>query len=106
MNLLIQDLIQKSQISLFNILFIIFYFIIYLTNNFLYYKIIEKLGPIYLFMSELISYFIFRKKKSNIISIIINLLLIISCSVYLEILELNFCNLNQNTKKNIENRAE
>ena len=103
--LLIQDLIQKSylnfpQLSLFNILFIIF------SNNFLYYKIIEKLGPIYLFMSELISYFIFREKKSNIISIIINLLLIISCSVYLEILELNFCNLNQNTKKNIENRAE
>ena len=57
-------------------------------------------------MSELISYFLFREKKSNIISIIINLLLIISCSVYLEILELNFCNLNQNTKKNIENRAE
>ena len=109
--LLIQDLIQKSylnfsQLSLFNILFIIFSFIIYLTNNFLYYKIIEKLGPIYLFMSELISYFIFREKKSNLISIIINLLLIISCSVYLEILELNFCNLNQNTKKNIENRAE
>ena len=109
--LLIQDLIQKSflsfpKINLLNILIIILFFFILLVNNFLYYKIIEKLGPIYLFMSESISYFLIYLINSSFEFIPICLIVIISCLIYLEILELNFCSLNKNTKKNIENRAQ
>ena len=36
--------------------------------------------------------------------ILIGLLLIICCLIYLEIIEFNFCDLNENTEKNIEKR--
>ena len=36
--------------------------------------------------------------------ILIGLLLIICCLIYLEIIEFNFCNLNENIKINIEKR--
>ena len=53
------------------------------------------------FISIYISQIIFDKKFDLIL---IGLILIICCLIYLEIIQLNFCNLNENTKINIEKR--
>ena len=86
---------------------ILLYFIAMYINNFLYYKIISKLGPIHAYMSDYISFLIFEKifiEKLKI-SDIIMITCIISSLIYLEIIILNFCNLNKNIKRNIEKRS-
>ena len=113
--LLIPFLIQnyKSLIHIFNIsqiLIKILYFLIYLINNFLRYKIIEKLGVIHSFISDFISSFILsiilEEGFNNFFYIGIGVISIISCFIYLEILELNFCGLDKNTCNNIIKRGE
>jgi len=106
---LIQCLIQYGfyfpQFNLYNIFLIILLFIITMINVYLEYKIIYELGPIYRFMVDFISIYIseiiFNKGFDLIL---IGLLLIICCLIYLEIIQLNFCNLNENIRINIEKR--
>ena len=61
-------------------------------------------------MSYAISFFLFKlfvdKEKNELIYFGIIILLIISCFIYLEIIELKFCNLNKNLRKNISERCE
>ena len=112
--LLIQYLIQKEPIffkfDFFDIFINILYFIIQLIHNFLFYTIINKFGPIHSWMSYFISMFlleiIFYNNFYDYLSIGFGILLIISCLIYLEILELNFFNLNKNIRKKIKIRAE
>jgi len=109
---LIQYLIQYFEIllpefNLNNISSIILLFIIMMINVYLEYKIITELGLIYRFMSDFISIYISQiiiLKNCEIL--LYGLLLIISCLIYLEIIQLNFCGLNKNIKQNIENRME
>ena len=86
---------------------ILSYFIIMYINNFLYYKIISKLGPIHSYMTDYISYLIFEKVfiEKVKISDILMITCIISSLIYLEIIILNFCNLNKNIRTNIEERS-
>jgi len=106
---LIQFFIQyKSdfpQLNLKNIFLIILLFIIIMVNVYLEYKIIYESGPIYRIMVDFISIYISQiifNEKFDLI--LIGLLLIICCLIYLEIIQLNFCNLNKNIKINIEKR--
>ncbi len=88
---------------------IILYFFILLFINFLYYTIINKFGPIHSTMSDIISTFILELifyNEYNSLSIAFGILSIISCLIYLEIIELNFFNLNKNIWKNISKRGE
>ena len=95
------------QFNLYNICLIIILFILLMINVYLEFKIILELGPIHRFMTDFISIYIqeiiFDKKFDLIL---IGLLLIICCLIYLEIIQLNFCNLNKNTKINIEKRMD
>ncbi len=110
---LIQHIIQYyikykfnfPQFNLYNICLIILLFILLMINVYLEYKIISELGPIHRFMTDFISIYIQEiiiNKKFDLI--LIGLLLIICCLIYLEIIQLNFCNLNKNLKINIANR--
>jgi hypothetical protein len=88
--------------------YVMIFFIIVLIQVFLYCIIILKLGVIHAFIIDSLSNFIllsFGLSKINIIEIIIIGLSIISCLIYLEIIELNFCDLNHNIKNNIGKRA-
>ncbi len=91
-----------------NFFYVIIFFIVLLIQAFLYFIIVLKLGVIHGFIIDSLSNFIllsFDLSKINIIEIIIIGLSIISCLIYLEIIELNFCDLNHNVKKNIGKRA-
>jgi hypothetical protein len=71
-------------------------------NVYLEFKIISELGPIHRFMTDFISIYISNiilDKKFDLI--LIGLLLIICCLIYLEIIQLNFCDLNENIRINI-----
>ena len=90
----------------YNIIYIILLFIILMINTYLEYKIILELGPIHRLMSDFISVYISQIIFQKIELILIGLLLIICCLIYLEMLQLNFCNLNKNLKKNIIKRMD
>lgn len=101
---------SKNNMLLFNIL----YFIIRFCYFYTYYRIIDKLEPIYLYINEcfilLISKIIrkndYEVKISNNFLIIITIITLVSCFIYTEVLELNFCNLNKNIQINISQRGE
>ena len=82
------------------------YFFLYLGKNFLKYKIISNLDPIHFFITFYIIQSIFDFTLDlHIIYIILNIFLILSCLIYLEILVLNFCGLSENIRENIEKRG-
>ncbi len=82
------------------------YFFLYLGKNFLKYKIISNLDSIHYFIMFYIIQSIFDFTLDlNIIYIILNIFLILSGLVYLEILVLNFCGLSKNIRENIEKRG-
>ena len=94
---------------------LLLYIICNISRTFLYFQIIDKLGPIHVYLSDLISYTIlnklflyFDKKVPEYASIdfIIILILLISMLIYFEIVQLNFCGLNKNTKKQVLKRSE
>ena len=58
------------------------------------------------FISMFLLEIIFYNNFYDYLSIGFGILLIISCLIYLEILELNFFNLNKNIRKKIKIRAE
>jgi hypothetical protein len=82
------------------------YFFLYLGKNFLKYKIISNLDSIHYFITFYIIQSIFDFTLDlHIIYIILNIFLILSGLVYLEILVLNFCGLSKNIRENIEKRG-
>ena len=81
------------------------YFFLYLSKNFLKYKIISNLDSLHYFITFYIIQSIFDFTLDlHIIYIILNIFLILSCLVYLEILVLNFCGLSENIRKNVAKR--
>ena len=110
----IQFLIQKYDknilaiLDFYNIFFIILYFILIFFTNIFSVKIILKLTPLHSLIIDYITFFISNMilNKYIINDYIIAGLCIISSLIYLEILILNFCNLNKNIKINIIKRGE
>ena len=88
----------------------ILYFIGLIGNNYLFYYIISKLSPSHSIISQCISILlpmIFGIiYLSDMMLLILTIIGIIFGLIYLEIIELNFCNLNKNLKKNIFQRGE
>ena len=79
-------------------------------NNYLLFYIIYYLSPCHSIISQCISFvflvFINDIIEKNLLKLSLLFLIIISCLIYLEILELNFCNLNYNLKKHISERIQ
>ena len=93
----------------FTDLLYIIYFIGVTVNSYLFYYILNKLSPTHSIIFQYIGLSIsmdFIEYFSNIEQIIISIIFIIFSFIYLEIIELNFCNLNSNLKKNIMKREE
>jgi len=116
--ILIRSLINKDFIQFPNINFNPFIFFVFfissILNFFVYYKIIYKLGPIHGYISDFIALIIAnkilqigktKKEKINLNNLIIMIIYIISMLIYFEIIQLNFCNLNKNIKKKIQERS-
>ena len=96
---------KKDRDIWINILYLFLFLIQLLLNALrLLYSIliISHLNPEFFICSFEIYFFIIKIEVYNSIAEIISL---ISIMVYLELIELNFCNLNHNLKKNIENRS-
>ena len=106
---LILLLIKESIHFNFNWIDILFYFIL-IGNYYLFYYIIYKLSPTHSIICQCFSILLptkLAKFDLNLkILLILSIIIIISGLIYLEIIELNFCNLNLNLKKNISNRAK
>ena len=107
---IIQIIYYKCKMDL-KIIFI--YYLNSFLNYFFYFKIISKLNVTYAIVSDNISKeiilfieVIFKSKKKNIIIKYLNFFPIIGSLIYLEILEIGFCNLNKNTKRNNLMRAK
>ena len=97
-----------------NIYIFFIFFISSFINYFIYYKIIYKLGPIHAYISDLIALIIADKilqigksnrENINFKDLIIMFVFIISLLIYSEVIQLNFCRLNENTKKKLHERA-
>ena len=85
-------------------------FVNYIINQYLYFTIIIKCSPIHAIIGECITMisvtlFIDKKTTNRIIFIILSFIYLLSTLVFMEIIELNFCNLNNNLKIKIESRA-
>ena len=93
--------VQFQSIYLFYILISIIYY-------YCHYTIIKNLGPIHSTIVDTISYCIIKLFYHSLHynDIIYLFLCIISLLIYLEIIELNFCGLNENIKIKIEERAK
>ena len=90
----------------FNWIDILFYFEL-IGNYYLFYYIIYKLSPTHAIITEGISILlvvVFIRQET--IKYILAFICIFFALIYLEIIELNFYNLNKNLKKNIHNRAK
>lgn len=87
-------------------LFLLF-FISYIINYFLHFTIILKIGTIHSYMSDFISYFLLKSVYNfeTSMNFLFSLISILTSLIYLEILELNFCDLNYYLKKNIYKRG-
>ena len=106
--ILFHNKIPFEILNLDNIFIIIFYFILRVIINFFFFKIISKLSPLHSQIIDYITIFISQLifKKQKIIDNIIFGLCILSSLIYLEILILNFCDLNKNIKDNISQRGK
>ena len=94
------------DLDLTPIFILIFSFIVAFFYHFINYKIIFELNPFYFYIFDDISFFIFTLINKLLSFDLIPLsLILISSLIYIEIIELNFCGLNYNIKKNIMNRA-
>ena len=100
--------ILYNEFKCINIYNIILIFIVMMFNVYLEFKIISEIGLLHRFMSDVISIFISNitvsKNFGQIDQLLIGFLIIFSGLVYLEIIQLNFCDLNINLKQNIEKR--
>jgi len=103
---LILLLIKKSIHFNFHWIDILLYFGL-IGNYYLFYYIIYKLSPTHAIITEGISILlvvVFIRQET--IKYILAFICIFFALIYLEIIELNFYNLNKNLKKNIHNRAK
>ncbi len=100
------DFFSDSTNPLFFIICIIYHY----TFRYLFLIIIEKLDPIHAIISYLIGemfiYSDFMKKKKIVLFILIYGTFTISNLIYIEIIQLNFWGLNENTKRNILRRSD
>ena len=73
-----------------------------------HFHVIKKLGPIHSTIIDIISYCIIKLYYHSLPynDIIYLLLYLFSLLIYLEIIELNFCGLNENIKIEIEKRGK
>jgi hypothetical protein len=96
-----------SEIILGEWYIVILYYVIKFIWNYLYFLIVYKLDSphIVIFQFIVISLKIIDVRK-NITLLFTTLVSIISGLIYTEILELNFCKLNVNTKVRIDDRAK
>ena len=94
---------------------LILYILSNICRSFLYYRIIYKLGTIHVYLSDLISYIILNKlfhliyekrPLNNSLDYIIIPIILISMLIYFEIIQLNFCGLNENTKNQLLERSD
>jgi len=85
----------------------IIYFISCLILHFIYFKVLSELNPIHTLLCYKIPEFFYSLINTDTLyySILINIICLISCLIYLEILQLNFCGLNKNLKTNIYKRG-
>jgi len=97
--------ISFPSFNLHNIFITILSFILMLITNSLFFKIISKLNPIHIFLINYIGNSLYST-DFKFHNYIIFLLCLISSSIYLEILILNFCNFNKGIKLNIINRGK
>ena len=95
------DIIKNNFLSCF--LIVLNYFI----YNYLYFYILKQYSPIHSKICEFFSVIVILIYEGNyhIQIILIIIFNIISTMIYLEIIELDFCELNKNIKKNITHRA-
>ena len=108
---LINKNIFFDHINIGIILLILLNLLINLSTYYVFYKIIEKLGPIHAFMSGAIGYalviiLVEILNFTDLYKIIWLIILILSFMIYLEILELNFCGMNHNLKRIIIQRND
>ena len=109
-----EQLYEKLVHSFDNIGLLILKFIINMIFQFLYFLLriltLANFTPTHLLICLSVSKFIVTliqiKKSIQYISIIPFFFQFFSLMVYLEIIELNFCGLNKNTKRNIEQRGK
>lgn len=104
---------EMKEIKEYNKIYLIVQFLYHLTTHYLFYIYIYRYEPVDALFNILFGYFIFdiiRKiSKFSFEYIVLSLIylnLIISSLIYLEILELHFCGLNKDLKKNIIIRGE
>ena len=109
---------EKILINIKNLLLLLIKIILNFLYNLICILIIYKLSPEYLICSHSIYYFIVELlativylikgeyKLYNYYDILSELFCIIGTIIYLELIELNFCKLNYNIKKNIEIRSK
>jgi hypothetical protein len=99
----------NSETLIKDIIFLIIYRINSFFNQFFYFKIIEESNPSYTLISyglyNIMQVIIYRKLELKFKNILYILSLFLFC-IYLEIITLNFCNLDKNTHYEISNRAE
>ena len=96
------------------VLYMIFRFIIFglllqgFVADILEFLILDKLSPIYIIigfeMGMIPSNIIANEDSNRLLVLIVSVLQFLSLLFYLEILEFNFCSLNENTQKNIKER--
>ena len=112
---------RENRTPIINIIyiFIILLKIFFSAFNYLFvYLIIKVLGPEYLICSDSILYFLIKTitliyriitnelNSEFIFDFLSQIFSILGTIIYLELIELNFCNLNYNLKSNINKRAE
>ena len=98
---------EKIIIEDIKLHFIILYLVNCLFINYLFYYIISNLTPIHSLICYNFAYIIIDllKKENFFIEIgLLEIFPLISTFIYLEIIEINFCGLNENLKKNIKER--
>ena len=100
------NIFEFPSYNLYNIFIIILSFILMLITNFIFFKIIFKLNPIHIFVINYIGNIIMNLEKNDFIDYVILGPCVIISLIYLEILILNFCNLNKGIKDNIIKRSK
>ncbi len=98
---------SQSHINFENLIIKIIYYIIYVIYFYLFYFILQKMGGIHSLLIYYTIYFLLSNFFIYFILLynIIYIFTIISGLIYLEIIEINCCGLNKNSKKNIQIRS-
>lgn len=108
---------RKTFINIIYILIVVLKILFTALNYYFAYLIIKVLNPIFLYCSNSLMYLIvktifvvYKIFKHNldydsVFDLLAEFFNLLGIIIYLELIELNFCNLNRNLKKNIKERA-